>query len=133
MKNKNGFTLIELIATILLITVSSTIVVINLQGRESSQSKSVKETSEERIKEVACDAVDSVNVSTVYGNTRDWCKSHSGSCKVTLKKLITLGLIDGYSKYDDTGTRLKDKQDSITVSVNWECKNGYCTKYCKIN
>ena len=32
MNNKKGFTLIELIATIVLITISSTIIVINLQG-----------------------------------------------------------------------------------------------------
>ena len=41
MNNKKGFTLIELIATIVLITISSTIIVINLQGSSSKEENSL--------------------------------------------------------------------------------------------
>ena len=49
MNNKKGFTLIELIATIVLITLSSTIIVINLQGSSSKEDKSLSEKNDQKI------------------------------------------------------------------------------------
>ena len=49
MNNKKGFTLIELIATIVLITISSTIIVINLQGSSSKEENSLAEKNDKQI------------------------------------------------------------------------------------
>ena len=47
--NNKGFTLIELIATILLIVLSSTVVVINLGGSTSKQEQTLAEKNNKRM------------------------------------------------------------------------------------
>jgi len=130
--NNKGFTMIELIATILLIVVSSTVVVINLQGNSSKNNQTQEEKTIAKIEEVTCDAIDSVNAKDLLGYTRDECINASG-CSVSLDKLIKSGLVDAYETYDDIGTKINDKRSSITVTIKWISKNGYKVKACTVN
>lgn len=134
--NKRGFTLIELIATILLIVLSSTVVVINLGGSTSKQEQSVEEKNNKRITEVACNAVDSINIKTIANFTRDECMAKpSGQCRITLTKLIKNGLIDGYAAYDDTGLDIQTKlnTNSSYVAIFWDNDGGYKVKKCEFH
>lgn len=138
MKNKKGFTLVELIATILLITLSSTIIVINLQGSTGSEDNSLKSKNDKQITDVACNLIDSLNASNVIGMTRDSCKNNNDGCSITLQTLIQNGFIDGYTTYDDTGKTIQDSLNIAETKVNIKWKNasesnGYVEKQCILN
>lgn len=134
--NNKGFTLIELIATILLIVLSSTVVVINLGGSTSKQEQTLAEKNNKRITDVACNAVDSINIKPIANFTRDECMAKSaGQCHITLKQLIDNGLIDAYTTYDDTGLDIKTrlKEYGSYVIIRWNNDNGYLVKDCEFH
>ena len=135
MKNKKGFTLVELIATILLITLSSTIIVINLQGSTGSEDNSLKSKNDKQITDVACNLIDSLNASNVIGMTRDSCKNNNDGCSITLQTLIQNGFIDGYATYDDTGSKINEQNrpQNYYVSIRWNKESdGFWKKTCTL-
>lgn len=134
--NNKGFTLIELIATILLIVLSSTVVVINLSGSTSKQEQSIDKKNDNQITEVACNAVDSISLYSIAGFTRSQCMAKSaGQCRITLTQLIKSGLIDAYTVYDDTGINIQTRlnTDSSYVEIRWDSSDGYLVKKCEFH
>lgn len=136
MNNKKGFTLIELIATIVLITISSTIIVINLQGSSSKEENSLAEKNDKQITDAACNAIDGLNAKNIVGKSREECKT--SGCKITLEKLISNGLVDAYTTYNDSGkdinTFLADKT-AVYVEITWSNPDseGYIKKECTLH
>lgn len=136
MNNKKGFTLIELIATIVLITISSTIIVINLQGSSSKEENSLAEKNDKQIADAACNAIDGLNAKNIVGKSREECKTDG--CKITLEKLISNGLVDAYTTYNDSGkdinTFLADKT-AVYVEITWSNPDseGYIEKKCTLH
>lgn len=134
MNNKNGFTLIELIATIVLITLSSTIIVINLQGSSSKEDKSLSEKNDQKITDAACNAIDSLNANNIIGKTRSECKNATNGCNVTLEMLIKSGLIDAYTSYDETGQKIDNlNKTAIYVNIKWVKEGNYYKKTCTLS
>lgn len=133
MNNKKGFTLIELIATIVLITLSSTIIVLNLQGSTSKEDNSLATKNNKQITEAACNAIDSLNAKSIFGMKREECKN-KGGCSVKLQTLISNGLIDGYATYDDTGSKINEQNRpaNYTVNIKWVSENGFQKKTCEL-
>lgn len=138
MKNKKGFTLVELIATILLITLSSTVIVLNLQGSTSKEDNSLSAKNDNQIVEAACNLIDSLNAFDIAGITRDECKNSVDGCNITLQTLIANGLIDGYATYDDAGKTIQSSLNvtKTTVNIKWihdPDNNEYVKKTCTLN
>ena len=133
MNNKKGFTLIELIATIVLITLSSTIIVLNLQGSTSKEDNSLSTKNNKQITDAACNAIDSLNASNIFNTTRENCKNNG--CSVKLVTLIQNGFIDGYATYDDTGSRINEQNrpQNYYVSIRWNKESdGFWKKTCTL-
>lgn len=133
MKNKKGFTLIELIATIVLITLSSTIIVLNLQGSTSKEDNSLSTKNNKQITDAACNAIDSLNASSIFNTTRENCKNNG--CSVKLVTLIQNGFIDGYATYDDTGSKINEQNrpQNYYVSIRWSKESdGFWKKTCTL-
>ncbi len=134
MNNKKGFTLIELIATIVLITLSSTIIVINLQGSSSKEDKSLSEKNDQKIVDAACNAIDSLNAKSIVGKTREDCKKATNGCNITLDTLIKSGLIDAYTSYDETGKKIDSLNKTSTyVNIKWVKEGEYYKKTCTLS
>ena len=133
MKNKKGFTLIELIATIVLITLSSTIIVLNLQGSTSKEDNSLSTKNNKQITDAACNVIDSLNASNIFNTTRENCKNNG--CSVKLVTLIQNGFVDGYATYDDTGSRINEQNrpQNYYVSIRWNKESdGFWKKTCTL-
>ena len=58
---KNGYTLVELIITMALLALASTVIIVNMQGVESKQNKSLKERRIAEIEQAACSAIRNSN------------------------------------------------------------------------
>ena len=83
---KNGYTLVELIITMALLALASTVIIVNMQGVESKQNKSLKERRIAEIEQAACSAIDSLQSETLTGQNRNACMA--SGCKIKLSKLI---------------------------------------------
>lgn len=66
--NQKGFTLIELIATLALITLTSVMIIINLQGISDKQSNKQTQKSVKAAENAACLEIDSINFSARVEN-----------------------------------------------------------------
>lgn len=128
--NKKGYTLVELIITIALLSLAATVIVINIQREESRQNNSINAQAIKEIENAACAAIDSLNAFELTGYSRDYCKTNG--CTVPLKKIISEGLIDEDKKFDDEGTKIIDIKENYAINIKWT-KNGiYYEKTCKI-
>ena len=111
MKNKKGFTLIELITTIGLMILVGLVIVTNMSGILSKQNDEEYENFKKKIQDSAC-----IYVETRWSTTkRNTCKT-GNNCTITLNELITAGLIEDNLKDPNTGNVI-DKNK--TVSVKW--------------
>lgn len=131
MKN-NGFTLIELIATMALIAVLATVILVNMTGIKSNEETRQSDRFKKDIEEAACTYIDM----SMNSSNRDACKndSNSAQCKVFLKTLISddVALIDGESYDPITNSTAEDLQDDIYVQISWVSNNGYLEKKCEM-
>lgn len=127
---KNGYTLVELIITMALLALASTVIIVNMQGVESKQNKSLKERRIAEIEKAACSAIDSLQAEIITGQNRDNCLANG--CKIKLSKLVSEGIIDEDLDFDSDGTKIVDIKDLYLVSIKWDTtSDGYKEKKCK--
>lgn len=130
MINKKGFTIIELLAVLVIMASASIVIVLNMQGVESRENNDMKEKGVKRIEEAACSFIDKINFDMDgTGKDRDYCMD-SNDCNITLSTLISQGYIDEDAKYDDEGHYYKDYKDKIIVEVRWVSDGEYKVKTC---
>ena len=127
---KNGYTLVELIITMALLALASTVIIVNMQGVESKQNKSLKERRIAEIEQAACSAIDSLQSETLTGQNRNACMA--SGCKIKLSKLVSEGVIDEDLEFDDDGTKIVDIKDLYSVGIKWDTtSDGYKEKKCE--
>lgn len=127
---KNGYTLVELIITMALLALASTVIIVNMQGVESKQNKSLKERRIAEIEKAACSAIDSLQAEIITGQNRDNCLADG--CKIKLSKLVSEGIIDEDLEFDSDGTKIVDIKDLYLVSIKWDTtSDGYKEKKCE--
>lgn len=127
---KNGYTLVELIITMALLALASTVIIVNMQGVESKQNKSLKERRIAEIEQAACSAIDSLQAETITGQNRDNCLVNG--CKIKLSKLVSEGIIDEDLEFDDDGTKIVDIKELYSVGIKWDTtSDGYKEKKCE--
>lgn len=129
MKKRNGFTMIELMMTIVLIALMATIVIVNTQGLESKQNTKSATKQITNIETAACSLIEQLNFNDIYHRTRDNCKT-ANNCNIPLTLLVSEGLIDEEENYDNEGTKIKDVKNNIIVEVRWEQNGSYVEKKC---
>ena len=125
---KNGFTLIEMIAVILLITLLATTIIVNMTGIKSNQDESSATRFKMIIESAACTYVD-MNENITNGK-RDNCKV--SGCNIALNELITQGLVEDDLKDKYTNKTALEEKDDIYVYVHWENDGGYKVKKCEM-
>lgn len=127
---KNGYTLVELIITMALLALASTVIIVNMQGVESKQNKSLKERRIAEIEKAACTAIDSLQAEIITGQNRDNCLANG--CKIKLSKLVSEGVIDEDLDFDSDGTKIVDIKDLYSVGIKWDTtSDGYKEKKCE--
>lgn len=130
LKNKkNGFTLIELIATITLLAVLAMVILANMVGIKTNEDNRNAERFQKSVEEAACAYIDMMeNV-----DLRQSCKNDSSNseCKITLGLLSSsnVALIDSEEVDPYTNMLVKD-EPNIYVQVSWINKDGYKEKKC---
>lgn len=117
MKNRNGFTLIELIATIGIMLLIGIVIANNMTGLLSKNQDEEYNEYVKQIEESAC---------TYVELKKPECK-YSG-CNVTLKELIESGYIAEDLKNPKTKKAVKDEKEK-EVKVSW---NSESVKECKM-
>ena len=127
---KNGYTLVELIITMALLALASTVIIVNMQGVESKQNKSLKERRIAEIEKAACSAIDSLQAEIITGQNRDNCLAHG--CKIKLSKLVSEGIIDEDLEFDSDGTKIVDIKELYSIGIKWDTtSDGYKEKKCE--
>lgn len=119
MKNKKGFTLIELIVTIGIMILVGIVIVTNMSGILSKQNDEEYESFKKNLQDSAC-----IYVETKWANNkRTTCKSQN-NCSVTINELINSGLIEDNLKDPSTGEVINKNR---TISVRWVNNVKTCT------
>ena len=134
--NKNGFTLIEMIATLALMAMLVLIILVNMSGFKNDEENSEAKSFEEYVSEAACSYIDLSDNTTLR---RD-CKQDSATdvdsapskCKISLSSLISsnVALIDENEKDLYTNKLAKEEADDVFVWVHWVQEDGYKVKKC---
>lgn len=120
--NKKGYTLVEIIAVMVIIALIATIVIINF-GTSIDKSNSKKEKAfVDDLEKAACVYID-LKENAVYKNT---CYP-SHSCSVSVSQLVTSGIIS--DDFIDPSTNNKVDQ-TLNISVTWDSEG---TKTCTFN
>lgn len=86
---KKGFTLVELIITIGLITILGAVIVANMSSTFTKEQEKQYEEFKNTLEKAACTYIEL----DVGKSIKNACKT-SGSCSVSLSKLLTEGLIE---------------------------------------
>lgn len=119
---KNGYTLIELIAVIVIIGLVSTIVVLNFDNIIGKSDNKKEQSFTKDLEKSACVYID-LKENITYKNT---CYP-SKHCSVTASQLITSGLISD-ELIDPTTNNKVNK--NLVINISWD-ENG--TKSCTLN
>ena len=94
MNKKKGFTIIELLAVLVIMASAGIVISMNMQGLESQDNNENKRESIRRIEEAACSYVDKIGFDLDgNGKDRDYCMELN-DCDITLAELIRQGYID---------------------------------------
>ena len=125
---KNGFTLIELIATISLLAIFSVVVLINLSYLKTNEDNKNAERFQKRVEEAACSYIDMIENT----NMRKNCKI--SGCTIYLSDLIDTDVaLISYDEIDPyTNMKAKDEKDCIYVSISWKQNETYKEKVCEM-
>lgn len=123
MKNKNGFTLIELIVTIGIMILIGLVIVNNMAGFLSKKNDREYESFKQKLEESAC-----IYVETVFtSNERSNCRNHG--CSISVDSLIQRGYIEDTLKDPNTGELITNNKNKYKINVRWENN----VKTCKMN
>lgn len=108
---KNGFTLIELIVTIVIMALIGIVITTNMVGLFSEEEDKEYERFVQKLEEAAC-----IYVETSWDDTKnDDCRA-SGNCTITVQELISKGYIDDKTKDPSTGEIVNS---SKKIAVKW--------------
>lgn len=118
--NKKGFTLMEMIAAVIIIGIIATTVAISFTNiLNKNNEKKYKEFKRE-LEQAACVYIDL----NEYKQVKASCFS-SGTCNVKVKALVESGLIDDDMINPQTDAKVNQ---NLTVQVKWDAnKNKTCT------
>ncbi len=111
---KNGFTLVELIATIAIIALIGLVISTNMLGMFSQEEDKDLEDFQRRIEEAACMYVEVVK--------RTQC---SNGCTINIDELINNGYVDQDIKDPSTGETVKGN-NKYNVTVSWSNNERIC-------
>ena len=118
---KKGFTMIELIVTIGLITILGLVIVMNLGSNLSSKQEQQYEEFKKTLENAACIYIDR----NVAKNLKKTCKNN-GSCQIQMKTLLENGLIeDNNLKDPSSGNKIPDTKTITITYTNGEKKCKY--------
>ena len=114
---KNGFTLVELIATIALIAILSVVILVNMVGIKTTEDNKNTERFENSIADAACSYIELLNKYSF----RDSCKKAANGCTIYLSTLLQsdVALIDGNEVDPKTNKKAIDVKNCIFVEVKW--------------
>ena len=110
--NKRGYTLIEIIAVIVIIALVTTIVILNFDTSIGKTNTKKEESFVTDLEKAACVYID-LKENTAFKNT---CYS-SGTCTVTVGQLVTSGILSSDMKDPSTNN---DVDQQLSVSVTWD-------------
>lgn len=110
--NKKGYTLVEIIAVIVIIALITTIVILNFDTSIGKNNNKKEEAFINDLEKAACVYID-LKENTAFKNT---CYS-SGTCTVTVGQLVTSGILSSDMKDPSTNSNV-DQQ--LAVSVTWD-------------
>lgn len=117
---KNGFTMVELIITIGLITILGLVIVMNMGSNLSSKQEAQYEEFKHTLENAACVYIDLSVAKTLKQN----CKT-SGSCQVAVSSLLSQGLIEESDLKDPTSGESIPNNKNIKITYTngkKECK-----------
>ena len=117
--NKKGYTLIEIIAVMVIIALITTIVILNFDTSIGKTNTKKEEAFVTDLEKAACVYID-LKENAIYKST---CFS-SNTCSVTVGQLITSGMLSA-DLTDPTTNEAVNQQ--LTVSVTWDSEG---TKTC---
>lgn len=123
MKNKRGFTLIELIATIGIMVLIGIVIVNNMTGLLSKQNDEDYANFLKELEDSACIYVET----KLTSEQRSDCRN--SGCIVEVTQLIETGYIEDTLKDPSNGDFVKDYPDKYKVKVHWVDN----VKTCEIN
>ena len=123
--NHNGFTLIEILLTLGIIAILSTIIVINTINLNEKNKANQYEKFKEIITTAGCSYIDSDTAKAL----RESCKKEK-YCTISLSTLISSGLIDENLIDPSNNKIVKTEQNNIMININWENNDGYLEKEC---
>lgn len=125
---KNGFTIIELIATITLLAVFSVVVLLNMTGLKTAEDNKNIERFNNHIEEAACSYIDMIENTSL----RSSCKS--SGCNIYLSQLIAsdIALVDSDAIDPYTNMKVESEKDCVYVQISWEQKDNYKEKKCEM-
>ena len=126
---KNGFTLIELIATIALLAILSVVILLNMVGLKTTEDNKNIERFKKNVEESACAFIDMID----NNSRRATCKVNG--CTVYLSELMRsdINLIDSEEVDPYTNMKASSEKDCIYVRITWEQKGSYKEKKCVMN
>lgn len=125
---KNGFTLVELIATIVLMSMLATVILINMVGVKDDQDQRSAKKFDKSVEEAACTYIDMKERISL----RESCKNDStqSSCYISIDTLIKSGLIEEDLEDKKTGKLAGDDDErniKIWVHFDGNPKEKKCT------
>ena len=142
---KNGFTLVELIATLLLMSLLATVILINMVGVKEDQDQKSIETFHKQVEEAACTYIDLKEQVAL----RESCKANSNQDKCKIKVGVLLGgkytptfvddvengvvLLDVTTIDKETNQFLILEPDDIYVQVKWVADGSHVRKVCEFH
>lgn len=111
---KNGFTMVELIITIVLLALIAVVIGTNMVGLQSKQTEKNYKAFTGRLESAACQYIEKKENATQKRN----CKSNPNSsyCNITVGTLINAGLID-YDEIDPSTDEVVNT--NLVVKIKW--------------
>lgn len=129
---KNGFTLIEMIATIVLLTLMSTVILVSMTGVKSNEEVASADDFKNKVEEAACSYIDMAVQTTL----RNKCKNNynESTCRVYVSTLISdaVALLDPETVDPTNNKKLVEEQNNVYVQIKWIDNGGYKEKKCEM-